>query len=130
MAPDDSQVIQEATGLTVNTRRNSNTQDNMLLDARGHLKLTDLGLCKKVGEVSLADEPEAILEMMRRQTISGESLKDGVPTNASASPSNKHRKSDDAMAMSIDEMPGVKRDGKTRREVCVCVCVLYYVIST
>jgi serine/threonine kinase 38 len=26
--------------------------DNMLLDAQGHLKVTDLGLCKKVGEVS------------------------------------------------------------------------------
>jgi len=39
--------------------------DNMLLDARGHLRLTDLGLCKKVGELSLADHPEFVLEALR-----------------------------------------------------------------
>ena len=43
----------------------------MLLDARGHLKLTDLGLCKKVGEVSPTDEPEVVLEMLREHRISG-----------------------------------------------------------
>uniref|UniRef100_A0A7S3QB35 non-specific serine/threonine protein kinase n=1 Tax=Chaetoceros debilis TaxID=122233 RepID=A0A7S3QB35_9STRA len=41
--------------------------DNMLLDFRGHLKLTDLGLCKKVGEVSPSDHPEVVLDLMRNQ---------------------------------------------------------------
>lgn len=41
--------------------------DNILLDAQGHLKLTDLGLCKKVGDVSPEDHPEVVLETMRRK---------------------------------------------------------------
>eukprot|EP00559_Dactyliosolen_fragilissimus_P005033 CAMPEP_0184867934 /NCGR_PEP_ID=MMETSP0580-20130426/28407_1 /TAXON_ID=1118495 /ORGANISM="Dactyliosolen fragilissimus" /LENGTH=530 /DNA_ID=CAMNT_0027368483 /DNA_START=156 /DNA_END=1748 /DNA_ORIENTATION=+ len=41
--------------------------DNMLLDARGHLKLTDLGLSKKVGEVSPGDHPEVVLEKLRHE---------------------------------------------------------------
>eukprot|EP00558_Chaetoceros_sp_UNC1202_P000835 CAMPEP_0197260002 /NCGR_PEP_ID=MMETSP1429-20130617/83808_1 /TAXON_ID=49237 /ORGANISM="Chaetoceros sp., Strain UNC1202" /LENGTH=523 /DNA_ID=CAMNT_0042724229 /DNA_START=31 /DNA_END=1602 /DNA_ORIENTATION=- len=41
--------------------------DNMLLDGRGHLKLTDLGLCKKVGDVSPSDHPEVVLGLLRKQ---------------------------------------------------------------
>eukprot|EP00555_Chaetoceros_dichaeta_P015209 CAMPEP_0198264140 /NCGR_PEP_ID=MMETSP1447-20131203/14907_1 /TAXON_ID=420782 /ORGANISM="Chaetoceros dichaeta, Strain CCMP1751" /LENGTH=523 /DNA_ID=CAMNT_0043952991 /DNA_START=229 /DNA_END=1800 /DNA_ORIENTATION=- len=41
--------------------------DNMLLDARGHLRLTDLGLCKKVGDVSPGDHPEVVLDTLRNQ---------------------------------------------------------------
>ena len=40
----------------------------MLLDAKGHLKLTDLGLCKKVGDVSPEDHPEVVLEMLGKQS--------------------------------------------------------------
>ena len=43
--------------------------DNMLLDARGHLRLTDLGLCKKVGDVSPGDHPEVVLEMLKRKQM-------------------------------------------------------------
>jgi hypothetical protein len=39
----------------------------MLLDQRGHLKLTDLGLCKKVGEVSPEDHPEFVLDSLRQE---------------------------------------------------------------
>lgn len=90
----------------------------MLLDSRGHLKLTDLGLCKKIGDVSPSDEPEAILEMMRRQaTISS----DDPPTDAADGATGddaKPRAVDDTMAVSGDDGPGVtKRDAKTRREV-------------
>jgi len=95
--------------------------DNMLLDARGHLKLTDLGLCKKVGEVSPTDEPEVILEMLRRQGISDPqdlpTASETVPDGELSEPPT-HRQSDDVMAMSIDDgKPVQKRDGKTRREV-------------
>jgi serine/threonine protein kinase len=101
--------------------------DNMLLDARGHLKLTDLGLCKKVGDVSPTDEPEVILEMLRNQTLAGpEGLGelDLLPPGL-ASSTNKHRSSDDPMAMSIEDggmatMDGPRptsRDAKKRREV-------------
>jgi serine/threonine kinase 38 len=41
--------------------------DNMLLDEKGHLKLTDLGLCKKVGDVSANDFPEAVLDVLKSQ---------------------------------------------------------------
>jgi len=98
--------------------------DNMLLDARGHLKLTDLGLCKKVGEVSPAEEPEAVLEMLRRQGLNDTmatvddqyratpimtpadavgSAMGAPPPPGSASSLGTHRSSDDAMAMSIDD---------------------------
>lgn len=81
--------------------------DNMLLDARGHLKLTDLGLCKKVGEASPHDEPEVILENLRgsgRLSGVGNCVfnKQGNITKASGS-NNKHRSPSDAMAMSIDD---------------------------
>lgn len=94
--------------------------DNMLLNAFGHLKLTDLGLCKKVGEVSPTDDPEVILDMMRRQGISDSDPMDEGTGKATAGGA-KHRGSDDAMAMSIDDgipqAPGQPRDPKTRREV-------------
>jgi serine/threonine kinase 38 len=38
--------------------------DNMLLDSRGHLRLTDLGLCKKVGEASESEAPEVVLAQL------------------------------------------------------------------
>lgn len=101
--------------------------DNMLLDARGHLKLTDLGLCKKVGEVSPMDDPENVLKMMREQGLiaASTSLETGG-TNQNASGAGKHRDSGDAMAMSIDDgIPTASGSqqrpqmptGKARREV-------------
>lgn len=80
--------------------------DNMLLDAGGHLKLTDLGLCKKVGEVSPSDHPEVILEMMSREGADGE-LDSADRSNTMlgegpGTPGGTHRKRDDSMAMSID----------------------------
>ena len=101
----------------------------MLLDARGHLKLTDMGLCKKVGEVSPVDEPHFILKMLREQGFLAEA--NGMDVNNQSNPgAGKHRDSGDAMAMSIDGIPfannGQSRPpqmptAKARREVSL-VC--------
>ncbi|KAL3942342.1 MAG: hypothetical protein SGBAC_003441 [Bacillariaceae sp.] len=91
--------------------------DNMLLDSRGHLKLTDMGLCKKVGEVSPMDDPEVVLQTMRDQGYigkdagvgdhpgmrGGRSSGPGTSTTSSGRGGGGHRNSDDAMAMSIDD---------------------------
>ena len=102
--------------------------DNMLLDARGHLKLTDLGLCKKVGEVSPHDEPEVVLERLRAQA-QGNGKGDWRPTGSggsnigsSANAATKHRGGDDVMAMSISSIDDGSskagtRDAKVRREM-------------
>jgi serine/threonine kinase 38 len=98
--------------------------DNMLLDARGHLKLTDLGLCKKVGDVSPTDEPEVVLEMLRQQGISEKGAEWRATQTLQSSNTvlnNSHRPAGDTMAMSIDEgisgRPEQTRDAKTRREM-------------
>ena len=101
--------------------------DNMLLDARGHLRLTDLGLCKKVGDVSPGDHPEMVLEMMRKQSSSGGGkgdLKDTIPEGEATSGDASHLRD-----MSIDQhlgngndiatggsAPKNLRTGKARRE--------------
>eukprot|EP00978_Attheya_sp_CCMP212_P009070 scaffold21366_cov60-Attheya_sp.AAC.3 len=104
--------------------------DNMLLDARGHLKLTDLGLCKKVGDVSPSDHPEVVLDALRRGELSyeGERLASDFEPG-SGSLGGQHRGHEHPMAMSIDESPGVELDlggkptkanfptGKARREM-------------
>jgi len=102
--------------------------DNMLLDSRGHLKLTDMGLCKKVGEVSPMDDPEVILQTMRDQGVIGKDAGLAEHPNlrdAGRSFSSRHRNSDDVMAMSIDDnmdMGGGQRQNpthtaKARREM-------------
>jgi len=105
--------------------------DNMLLDARGHLKLTDLGLCKKVGEVSPGDHPEVVLEALRREGMmkgSGAGATSGsgdVAESLDSAGGGKHRGHGDAMAMSIDDQDnvGIGADkskfptGKARREM-------------
>lgn len=108
--------------------------DNMLLDARGHLKLTDLGLCKKVGEISPVDDPDSVLKMLREQgVLSNEEPMpdaDGSLGNDGSS-SGKHRSAGDSMAMSIDNgiesgaqgqpkqggRPASMPNGKARREM-------------
>jgi len=100
--------------------------DNMLLDARGHLRLTDLGLCKKVGEVSPTDEPEIVLQMLRNKTLQGGHGESGnMDLRPGASQDPKHRSSNDPMAMSIEDGGIISgegqrpppRDGKKRREM-------------
>lgn len=80
--------------------------DNMLLDARGHLKLTDLGLCKKVGEVSPGDHPEVVLEAIRREGMAqgaAAAAGGGSDVAEGSGAGGKHRGHGDAMAMSIDD---------------------------
>eukprot|EP01082_Thalassiosira_pseudonana_P004472 g4399.t1 g4399 contig15:938427-939786(-) len=103
--------------------------DNMLLDARGHLRLTDLGLCKKVGDVSPGDHPEVVLEMMKRKQMESKASSEhpmAIPEGEVSA--NAHHLRD----MSIDEegaktkaeetiptggsAPEELRTGKARRE--------------
>ena len=103
--------------------------DNMLLDARGHLKLTDLGLCKKVGEISPLDDPDMVLKMLKEQGILASADNMEEPTGQTSDTKGKHRTPGDAMAMSIDDgievgIHGVQTGrhanmptGKARREV-------------
>lgn len=80
--------------------------DNMLIDARGHLKLTDLGLCKKIGDVNPEDDPDVVLARMRGQANdgSGEGL-GGTNIGSNAGGSGGHRQKGDVDAMSIDGIP-------------------------
>jgi serine/threonine kinase 38 len=103
--------------------------DNMLLDARGHLKLTDLGLCKKVGDVAPEDHPDVVIEMLKAQHISVEGgasdwNKTATGDVGATSSAGMHRGHGDAMAMSIDDGTEKPHDvrpvmpkGKARREM-------------
>jgi len=86
--------------------------DNMLLDSRGHLKLTDLGLCKKVGDVSHEDHPEAVLEMLKNERA--QEVNNGrewtADFNMAEGSNTMHRGHGDAMAMSFDRTDGVDAD--------------------
>ena len=119
--------------------------DNMLIDARGHLKLTDLGLCKKVGEVSPMDDPDFVLQTLKDQGLIEQVGGEGMDTNGGGPPgamppgSGRHRDSNDTMAMSIDDgmevgaggPRGPNRSAKARREVrCVFLdLAIYCVVS-
>jgi serine/threonine protein kinase len=72
----------------------------MLLDNRGHLKLTDLGLCKKVGEASPSDHPEVVLDVLKKQT----SMETDLPQDSNAELNGK---------------PAIFNDPKARREMAV-----------
>lgn len=72
----------------------------MLLDNRGHLKLTDLGLCKKVGEASPSDHPEVVLDVLKKQT----SMETDLPQDSNTELNGK---------------PAIFNDPKARREMAV-----------
>jgi serine/threonine protein kinase len=92
--------------------------DNMLLDARGHLKLTDLGLCKKIGDVSPADDPDVVLAAMRASGGGGGADLTGEDINSNPDGAgSKHRqKGDDVMAMSIDGISTTNNPQKPKYE--------------
>ena len=78
--------------------------DNMLLDKRGHLKLTDLGLCKKVGEVSPSDHPEVVLNLLRQQQQGQQKLQNG----------------DTIINIDSHQRPPRILDSRARREMAYC----------
>ncbi|KAL7462674.1 hypothetical protein ACHAXS_003048 [Conticribra weissflogii] len=106
----------------------SGTPLSMLLDARGHLRLTDLGLCKKVGDVSPGDHPEVVLEMLRRKQMTGAGA---TREHSMAIPEGDLATGEHLRDMSIDDLgkpgevttirtggsaPEELRTGKARRE--------------
>jgi len=106
--------------------------DNMLLDARGHLKLTDLGLCKKVGEACSTDHPDVILAGLSKSGEINLSLSEmhppRPPTMPAQSPSNPNSLASHFSNMSVemadaDAVPPsiaaseFNRTDKTRREM-------------
>jgi serine/threonine kinase 38 len=98
--------------------------DNMLLDARGHLKLTDLGLCKKVGEPSPMDNPDFVLKTLKEQGILRDEKMSEGGGDGKTGAAGKHRSPDDAMAMSIDDgievgIQGVQGQGPGRPETMI-----------
>ncbi len=99
--------------------------DNILLDARGHLRLTDLGLCKKVGDVSPGDHPEVILEMLKQKQIAAGGAVMAIPEGEEMNAEVSHLRD---MSIDIDAAaigssiptggitPKDLRTGKARRE--------------
>jgi serine/threonine kinase 38 len=75
--------------------------DNILLDERGHLKLTDLGLCKKVGEASPNDLPEVVLDVLKNNQ---QAIFDNAPQDVDTAKFDGQR-------------PAVFADSKARREM-------------
>jgi hypothetical protein len=75
--------------------------------------------------VSPSEEPEAVLEMLRRQGLDDTVAQSDeqyratplLADGAGGYSPGTHRGSGDAMAMSIDESGAAPRDAKTRREV-------------
>merc|ERR1711966_376816 len=58
--------------------------DNFLIDARGHLRLTDLGLCKRVGAMSPEESPTRVLKLL------GKTSKPCAMSPAPLSPPSPH----------------------------------------
>ena len=115
--------------------------DNMLVDARGHLKLTDLGLCKKIGDANPMEDPDAILAKLREQGATESGGLGGTEIGAAGqddgAASTHRQKADDAMAMSIDGIPTTTESqkpkydqGKTRREVRITCIYFFYAAKT
>jgi hypothetical protein len=93
-----------------------------------------MGLCKKVGEVSPMDDPNIVLKTLREQGFLAKEpgMVDPPEMGSASGTSGRHRNSDDAMAMSIDDndnmdmgnsfptgqRQNVNLTAKARREVC------------
>jgi len=78
--------------------------DNMLLSSRGHLKLTDMGLCKKVGEVN-----DEVLERVRGASLEKEGenfgTRDGMKMKMKMGEAMRSDKKSGTSLGAIDSMP-------------------------
>eukprot|EP00563_Minutocellus_polymorphus_P004292 CAMPEP_0181036304 /NCGR_PEP_ID=MMETSP1070-20121207/8778_1 /TAXON_ID=265543 /ORGANISM="Minutocellus polymorphus, Strain NH13" /LENGTH=642 /DNA_ID=CAMNT_0023113907 /DNA_START=18 /DNA_END=1948 /DNA_ORIENTATION=+ len=63
--------------------------DNFLIDARGHLKLTDLGLCKRVGAMKPEESPTRVLKILGK-TSNATSPKHNYNGDGTSAPSSPH----------------------------------------
>ena len=107
--------------------------DNMLLDARGHLKLTDLGLCKKVGEANPPDHPEVVLASLAtlglNLTGDAHAYSANAGANTGTTTTSHHAANLSVEMMDVDTTPP-PRESLSKREGVLDGSVMIYQVAS